>query len=199
VADGEHGPKRRRRQPGQRVSGGPRKAERSSEVRASATELLVRKRPDGMLELVHPHCARDREDDARQAQEMVSAGEIEVARDELRWLLQGCSDNLAIHVLLGDIALAEADFPLARGHFGYAFQIAQKALRRAGLSGTLPADLPANQAFFAAAKGLVFSLVQLGKRAPAEEVVRFTVECDSRDPMGVQGILARGANADSDR
>jgi hypothetical protein len=143
-----------------------------------------------MLEFVPPRCATEREDDIRACQDMIAAGESEVARDELRWLLQGCSDNMAIHVLLGEIAAAEKDDALARGHFGYAYQIGQRALGRSGLRGILPAEVAANQSLFAAGKGLVHSLVQLDKRKLAEEVVAFLLECDPRDPLRVRAMLA---------
>jgi hypothetical protein len=164
---------------------------------SNATELLVRKRPDGSLEFVHPRCAVEREEDVRAAQQMIEAGETEVARDELRWLLQGCSDNVAIHALLGEIAAAENDHALARGHFGYAYQIGRKALRRVGIVGKMPADVPANQRFFAAAKGLVHSLVALGKRELAEEIMSFLLELDPRDPMEVQAESAKDRGAGS--
>ncbi len=61
---------------------------------------------------------------------MVAAGETEIARDELRWLLSECHDFLAAHKLLGDLALADNDVRLARGHFGYAYQIGLKAIER---------------------------------------------------------------------
>ena len=171
----------------------------ASDVRPSETALSVRKRPDGRLEFVHPRCATEREVDVREARAMVAEAEIEVARDELRWLLQGCSDNLAIHVLLGEMAASESDHALARGHFGYGYQIGQKALRRASACGELPAELPANQTFFTAGKGLVFSLVQLGKRELAEEVVQSLLRCDPRDPMGLKAILKTNANRDASR
>jgi hypothetical protein len=173
-----------------RTSLEPRDAKRTGELRPSATELLVCQRPSGALEFVHPRCATEREEDVRAAHVMIEAGESEVARDELRWLLQGCSDNMAIHLLLGEIAASEGDHALARGHFGYAYQIGQRALRRSGLRGTLPADIPANQSFFAAGKGLVDSLVKLDKRKLAEEVVQFVLECDLRDSLQLRTLLA---------
>jgi hypothetical protein len=193
----EHRDKRRGPKPAPRTRCEPQNSKRTVEVRPSATELLVRQRPDGMLEFVHPRCATERENDVRAAQEMIAMGEAEVARDELRWLLQGCSDNMTIHVALGEIAASENDYVLARGHFGYAYQIGQSAIRRSGLRGTLPADVPANRSFFAATKGLVHSLVKLDKRKLAEEVVAFLLECDPRNPLGVRALLASaGASAD---
>lgn len=197
MAKREHRDKRRRRAPGAQSSRGPRTTGQKDNVRPSATDLLVRKRADGALEFVRARFATEREDDIRAAQAMVAIGELDVARDELRWLLQGCSDNMAIHVLLGEIAAAEADYALARGHFGYAYQIGQRALRRAGLSAILPAELPANRDFFAAGQGLVQALVKLGKRDLAEEVVRFLIECDPRDPTRVRELLTKELGADA--
>jgi hypothetical protein len=193
----EHRDKRRGPKRGPRTSREPHDEKRTVEMRPSATELLVRPCSDGSLEFVCPRCAAEREDDVRAAQEMFAKGETDVARDELRWLLQGCSDNMTIHLLLGEIAAAENDYVLARGHFGYAYQIGQRAIRRSGLRGILPVDVPANRSFFTATKGLVHSLVKLDKRKLAEEVVEFLLECDPRDPLRVREVLASsGASAD---
>ena len=54
---------------------------------------------------------------------MVEAGETEIARDELVWLLSECPDFLEAHVHLGLIALEEEDAKLARGHFGRAYEL----------------------------------------------------------------------------
>jgi hypothetical protein len=120
---------------------------------------------------------------------MVAAGEHEIARDELRWLLEGCSDNIAAHELLGELAMQAEDLSLARGHFGYAYQIGVKAIRRAGSPAPIPFEHPANQGFFAAGKGLIYCLLKLGKRDLAAEVVEFLVHCDPRDPLNLRGLL----------
>ena len=44
--------------------------------------------------------------------------------------------------MLGELALEENDVSLARGHFGYAYEIGVRALPPGGLSGPLPYDLP---------------------------------------------------------
>lgn len=121
---------------------------------------------------------------------MVEAGEHDVARDELRWLLEGCSDNIAAHELLGELALQEGDFALARGHFGYAYEIGARAIRRAGEPAPFPFDIPANQHFYTAGKGLVYCLLKLDKRLLAEEVANFLLQCDPRDPLNLPGMLA---------
>ena len=154
------------------------------------TEVTVRQRPDGTWELQHPRCAVEREDDVREVEAMVATGEDEIARDELRWLLEGCSDNIAAHEVLGELAMQAEDVALARGHFGYAYQIGMKALRRAGSPAPVSFEHAANQAFFSAGKGLVYCLLKLDKRKMAAEVVEFLVHCDPRDPLNLRGMLA---------
>ena len=121
-------------------------------VSRAATEIRLRRvAPEGW-ELVEPRCARDRADDIEEVQTMIAAGEIEIARDEIHWLLQGCHDFLEAHKLLGELAYAEHDLPLARGHFGYAFRIGQQAIARAGNRRPIPYKLPRNQAFHQSGK-----------------------------------------------
>src|SRR5687768_16906645 len=84
-------------------------------------------------ELVHPRCARVRAEDVEEVEAMLAAGEDEVARDELRWLLDGCPHFITAHRMLGELALAENDVQLARGHSGFAYQIGTKALPPSGL------------------------------------------------------------------
>ncbi len=103
--------------------------------------------------------------------------------------MDGCSDCVTAHKLLGELALAEGDLPLARGHFGYAFEIGRKALDRAGARGGALYRLPANQAFFEAGKGLAFCLRELGKPELLADVVNRLLECDPSDPLGVRGFL----------
>jgi hypothetical protein len=150
----------------------------------------VRRRADATWELRHPRCAVEREADLREAAAMIDAGEHEIARDELRWLLDGCSDNIAAHKLLGELALHEDNVPLARGHFGYAYQLGMKAIRGADSPAPFPFEHTTNQEFFAAGKGLVHCLMKLDKREVAAEVVEFLVRCDPRDPLKLRGLLA---------
>jgi hypothetical protein len=138
-------------------------------------------------ELVHPRCARVRAEDMEEVEAMLAAGETEVARDELRWLLQGCSDFIAAHRLLGELAMEENDLPLARAHFGYAYQIGLRALPARGLPGPLPYDLPANRAFLESAKGLAWCLRQLGEGKLAQLVAENLLRWDPSDPLGVRG------------
>ena len=73
---------------------------------------------------MHPRCVRDRAEDLEEVRAMIEAGELEIALDELRWLLADCREFIAAHVLLGELAVAtQGDLPLARGHFGAGYQL----------------------------------------------------------------------------
>ncbi len=124
-----------------------------------------------------------------EVQAMLVAGELEIARDEIRWLLDGCSDFIEAHKLLGELAYAEHDLPLARGHFGYAFRIAEKAIRAAEEPRPVPYSLSGNQAFHEAGKALVLCLVQLEKRDLAAEVADKLASYDPADPLAVRKLL----------
>lgn len=92
--------------------------------------------------------------DFEEGIELWKAGDAEAARDALRYALQGCGDNLWVHVALGRIALEEFRDPtLARGHFGYAYELADRALPP-GFRGRLPRHRFANRPFFDAIAGL---------------------------------------------
>jgi hypothetical protein len=183
-------PHRKKNQP---KSGGKAKpAQQKSPAQQPASGGTIRARKiagEDAWELVHPRCARDRAEDLEEVRKMIDAGETEVAMDECRWLLSGCSDCLEAHRILGEIALSENDLPLARGHFGYAYRLGEKALERAGRPSPLPYRLPANQSFLESAKGLAWSLRQLDKRDMAREVVEVMLRCDPGDPLGVRSLL----------
>jgi hypothetical protein len=134
------------------------------------------KRPGGLrlrrlggddFELDHPKCVREMELDYAEGIEIWQAGDPEAARDALRYALQGCGDNLWVHVALGRIALEEFQDPsLARGHFGYAFEIAERAIPP-GFSSRLPRDREANRPFYEAIEGLSACYEALGKPGEA--------------------------------
>ncbi len=124
---------------------------------------------------------------------MLEAGEAQIARDECRWLLEGCSDCLEAHRILGEIALSENDLPLARGHFGYAYRLGAEALRRAEVSGPLPYRLEANQSFLESAKALTYCLLQLQKPEMAAEIVELALRCDSSDPLAIAALMRTDA------
>ncbi len=153
-------------------------------------QITALRSDDGSWELKHPRCARARAEDLEEVVQMVAAGETEIARDELRWLLSECHDFLAAHKLLGEMALADNDVRLARGHFGYAYQIGLKAIERADAK-LLPCSRAANRPFFEAGKGLADCLLKLGKRGLARDVVHRLLELDPSDPLKVRDLNDR--------
>jgi hypothetical protein len=117
--------------------------------------LGLREDGPGIFELVHPNCVEERREDFEEGLALWEAGEPEDARDALRFALDGCGDNLWVHVALGRLALEEfRDPPLARGHFGYALSLAQQAIPP-DLAGALPPDRPANRPLYDALAGLI--------------------------------------------
>lgn len=169
----------------------------------------VRRAADGdAWEFVPPRCAQERQEDLEEVAQMLTAGEQEVALDELRWLLEDCRDFLAAHRLLGELHLTNDDLPLARAHFGYAYQIGLDAIARTvcpaaprvsaaqadailALPGPLPYERPANQPFFEAAKGLVWCLGELKLADRAVAVCRQTLTLDRTDPLGFAALERR--------
>lgn len=141
-------------------------------------------------EFVHPRCARKRHDDMEEVEAMVAAGEAEIARDELVWLLTECPDFLEAHLHLGLIALEDDDPKLARGHFGRAYELGLRALEAAGSPRPLPYALAGNKPFFESAKGLVHCLVAAGKITLAQNVVRQVTSLDPADSLGLAALLA---------
>jgi len=123
---------------------------------------------------------------------MIEEGETEVAFDELRWLLSGCSDCLDAHLLLGELAVnLHNDVPLARGHFGYAYQLGLRAWRRAGSPTPVPYTQPANRSFHQSGRALAWCLEKLGKQAMATEIVQTLTQLDPTDPLEVGPWLAK--------
>ena len=145
----------------------------------------------GDHELVHPRFALERADDLDEVQQMIEAGEIDIAIDELRWLLTDCHDFLDAHQLLGELHLADGDLQLARAHFGYAYDIGLAALPSADWRGTLPFRLPANRGFLTGAKGLAFCFQELGQADRARAVAEHLLALDPSDPLRVREWLAR--------
>jgi len=171
---------------------GRKKPQRGGAVRRAGAEVAVRRVPgEEAWELVHPRCARERADDLEEVQMMLAEGETEIAVDELRWLISGCSDFVQAHGLLGLLALSEhRDYRLARGHFGYAYQLGIKALQRAGMPAPLPYRLPANQPFFEAGKGLALCLKELGRAQMAREVLDQLLQLDPGDALALAAMRA---------
>ena len=120
---------------------------------------------------------------------MIDAGETDVAVDELRWLLSGCSEFIAAHVLLGDLARDQPDLPLARGHYGAGYQLGLQALRREKMPKPVLSSQPANRPFFEAGRGLMWALEKLGKRQMADEILSTLLELDASDPLHLRALL----------
>jgi tetratricopeptide (TPR) repeat protein len=138
------------------------------------------------FELVYPRSVAQRAADMEEVRAMLKAGEIDVAVEELRWLVGGCRTLVEAHKLLGETAIAEGDWPLARGHLGYAYQLGVDALPPSGLRGRLPYARPANRDFFDSGKGLARCLAELGETELAAEVVQRLLSLDPSDPMGLK-------------
>ena len=168
---------------------GARKGKRpggGSPERSARSRITVRQVPDGIVfELAYPSCVRDRAEDMEEVHAMLDAGEIDVAMDELRWLLEGCRDLLEAHQLLGAVALAENDLVLARGHLGYAYEMGLGAIPE-DFPGPLAYARPANRPFFEAGKGLAWCLKQLGETEAAARVVNHLLRLDPSDPLGLK-------------
>ncbi|TWT32267.1 hypothetical protein KOR34_40290 [Posidoniimonas corsicana] len=152
--------------------------------------VTARRLAGGDWVLVHPREARDRAEDLEEVNVMIEAGELDIAQDELRWLLSGCSEFMAAHVLSGLVAIEQDnDIPLARGHFGFAYQLGQKALKRARCTGPLPGGQPANLPFYEAARGLAYCLEKKDKPQLADEVLAGVRGLDPTDPTDIAAML----------
>ena len=156
----------------------------------SSSGVSVRKLGSGGWVLVHPRAAVQRFEDLEEVRLMIDAGEFEVAVDELRWLLSGCSELMAAHVMLGELALEMGpDIKLARGHFGFAYQLGEKALRKANVAAQLSASQPANRPLFEAARGLAWCMEKLDRPQTADEIIATTRRLDSSDPLGIAELI----------
>jgi hypothetical protein len=141
--------------------------------------IRVRRTGGENFEFIHPRGVLDAELDYEEGIELWKAGDPESARDALRYALSAYHDNIWIHVALGQIALDEFHDPaLARGHFGYAFELAHRALPQ-GFKGRLPRDRPSNRPFFEAIDGLIQSLEALGRSADVESLRAFAARLSS--------------------
>ena len=144
----------------------------------------------GAWVLVHPRCARERAEDLEEVRAMVEGGELDIAIDELRYLLGGCSEFIEAHCLLGQLALeAGGDVALARGHFGAGYQLGLQTLRRAGMPTPLRTAQPANRPFFESGRGLAWCLAKLNLASMAREVVDTLAKLDPADPLGLRAML----------
>jgi hypothetical protein len=164
----------------------PDKGQRPGGRSASGGRIGVSRISETSFELVHPRCVLTRRPDYEEGIEIWKEGDPEGARDALRYALEGCGENLWIHVALGEIALKEFNDPtLARGHFGYAFELVERALPR-GFSGRLPRSLASNRPFYEAAAGLAACYDALGQAGEASKI-RAQVDALAQGGGGPQG------------
>lgn len=136
------------------------------------------------FELVHPRCVSEMELDYEEGMEIWKAGDPEGARDALRYALQGCGDNLWVHVALGRIALEDFRDPsLARGHFGYAVELVQKTVP-SDFPGRLSPDKRSNRPYFEAIDGLATCYEALGKPIESEPLRLLAARLSGRGKPG---------------
>jgi len=154
---------------------------------ADATRLILKRLNGNRFSLQPPICAVDRKEDLDEVQNMIAGGELEIARDELLYLVSDCRGFLEAHNLLAELALEEEDISLARGHFGFAYEIGLDSLP-SGFRGILPADRDYNGPFFLAGKGLARCLVSRGDKAQGLEVLKQLARFDPRE-ASVRALL----------
>ena len=162
-------------------SNGPPAGGRPAGARSQPARAHPRRGPIGLMrvgtqgddfELVHPRIVEETRLDYEEGIELWKEGDFESARDALRFALSACHENLWVHVALGQIALAESRDPaLARGHFGYAIELVERALPR-GFAGRLARERPSNRPFYDAVEGLVECLEALGRHGDSARLRR---------------------------
>jgi hypothetical protein len=140
--------------------------------------------------LIHPRSVRDRSEDLEEVHRMIAGGEIDIAIDELRWLVDGCREMISAHYLLGRLAVeVDHDLPLARGHFGFGYELGMRALKRNKMPVPVPADHPANRPMYDAGRGLAWCLHEMDMSVLALEVLEKLIACDPRDPLGLKSWI----------
>ncbi len=176
--------------PGRRA-GRPRDRDEEDDDRlppgASPARLQLKRLDGNRFAFQPPICAVDRKEDLDEVHQMIGGGELEIARDELLYLVSDCRGFLEAHNLLGELALEENDLALARGHFGFAYEIGLDSLPK-GFRGILPANADYNRPFFLAGRGLARCLIARGKRSEGREVLRQLARFDPREET-VQALL----------
>jgi hypothetical protein len=147
---------------------------------ANPVRLQLKRLDGNRFALQPPVCAVDRKEDLDEVHQMITGGELEIARDELLYLVSDCRAFLEAHNLLGELALEENDLAVARGHFGFAYEIGLDSLPK-GFRGILPATTDYNRPFFLAGQGLARCLIARGQKPEGREVLVQLSRFDPRD------------------
>jgi hypothetical protein len=163
-----------------------RKPKRRQPSRAIDQITLRRVGPGNEHELVFPRSVEQRAADMEEVRKMLAVDEIDVAEDELRWLVGGCDALLEGHKLLGRIAAGDENWEIARAHYAYAYELGLDAVKKVTSPVALPYSRPANHDLHEAARGLIESLLELDERALARQVKTQMLAWDPSDPLGVK-------------
>ncbi len=148
------------------------------------SRISLKELDPGRFELVHPACVARLWDDYQEALDAWRQGEPEEARDMLRFALEGCGDHLWVHCALGQIALElEKDPSLAKGHFGYAYELIERAIPR-GFKGLLSPDCHGNQPLYQAIDGLIRCALAAGHAGEVAELKRVQASLSGRSATG---------------
>ena len=118
---------------------------------------------------------------------MIAEDELEAARDELLFLVEDCHGFVEAHNLLAELALQGNDIPLARGHFGYAYENVLEACPE-GFTGRLPTAAGYNPHFFTCGCGLARCLVAMKETREARDVLTTLARLDS-DNADVRSLI----------
>src|SRR5579885_674751 len=105
-------PPRKNGPPGSQPGGKPASKQRQHRSRdedddddvagkCESTRLKLRRLDGNRYSFTPPVCAFDRKEDIEEVQQMIAAGELEIARDELLYLVSDCRAFLEAHNLLG--------------------------------------------------------------------------------------------------
>ncbi|MBS0261629.1 MAG: hypothetical protein JSS02_06690 [Planctomycetes bacterium] len=183
----KHGPQKKKpNQPGKRRPGPVKRAnpppadDNADELEDSGARLPLKRIDKNLFAFQPPFCAIDRKEDMDEVRNMIAGGELDIARDELLYLVSDCRAFLDAHNRLGELALEEEDIPLAQGHFGFAYEIGLDSLP-AGFQGILPSNRDYNRAFFLAGRGLARCLIARGQHEKGREVLVQLLKLDPRE------------------
>jgi hypothetical protein len=160
-----------------------------SEAADDPARLSLRRLDAKRFALLEPFTAIDRKEDIDEVRKMIAGGELEIARDELLYLVSDCRGFLEAHNLLGELALEEEDLSLAQGHFGFAYEIGMGSLPP-GFKGRLPANKEYNGPFFLAGRGVARCLIARGQHDKGREVLEQLAKLDP-DEKHIRELLVQ--------